>query len=105
MQSVSEVRQFANGGLSIAGILRTKWRPELVASRDMQGVIDVACATYGVPAFDTIIRYSKADAERSAFAGVAPAISAPSSRIARDYAAFADELAGRIGKGGRHGEA
>ncbi len=85
------IRRSANPGLSIMGILLTKYETRRRLSRDVREMAENVAGQLGTKVFDTMIRSGVAVAEAPAH-GESIFDYAASSKPAQDYAALVDEV-------------
>lgn len=91
METISQVREYCNPELKVAGVLLTRYNGRAVLSRDLRESLEATGNEVGAPVFATVIREGIAAKEAQtmreslfAYAG--------RSNPALDYAALMDEL-------------
>lgn len=91
METIGQVKEYCNSGLTVSGVLLTRYNSRAVLTRDLRERLEQVCSDLGVPLFGTAIREGIATKEaqtlrKSLFAY------APRSNPAQDYAALMGEL-------------
>lgn len=88
--TINAVREHCNPGLSIAGILVTRYNTRSILNRDMVELIDQTARALGTKAFTSTIREAVAIKESQACQSDIFGY-APKSGVAKDYQAFIHE--------------
>lgn len=88
--TIETVRQYCNPGLTIQGILLTRYNPRAVLSREIAEMTVQIAEQLGTRCYDTTIREAIAVKEAQASQQDLFAY-APGSKVAGDYSAFMDE--------------
>lgn len=91
METIEPVKKYCNPGLSVSGILLTRYNPRSILSRDITDMAEDLAQQIGSKVFESKIREAVVVKEaqiskQSIFRY------APSSKVAGDYLAFIDEL-------------
>ncbi len=90
-ETVERVKKYCNAGLSIAGILLTKYNPRTHLGREIRGTAELIAQDLHIPVFESNIRNSVVASEAQSVQDNLLDY-APSSSIAKDYVAFTEEL-------------
>ncbi len=90
-ETVERVKKYCNSGLTIAGILLTKYNPRTLLSREIRGTAELIAHDLNIRLFDSFIRSSVVVSEAQS---VQQSILdyAPKNNISKDYMQFLDEL-------------
>lgn len=91
METVSQVREYCNPGLTVRGILLTRYSARAVLSRDLREGLEAACRELGAPVFGTAIREGIAVKEAQTMRQSIFTY-APKSNPTQDYAVLMEEL-------------
>ena len=89
--TIKQVQQYCNPGLTIRGALLTKYSPRTVLARDLRDTIAEKCAELGIPMLTTAIREGVAVKEAQTMRENLFDY-APRSNPAKDYEALLNEL-------------
>ena len=92
METITQVREYCNPGLKVAGVVLTRYSGRAVLSRDLKESLEETCRELGVPVFRTVIREGIAAKEAQTMRESLFTY-APKSNPAQDYAALMGELA------------
>lgn len=100
-ETINAVKKYCNPGLTVYGILLTRYNARAIISRDMRENLEALASSIGTKLYSTPIR--ECGAIKEAQARQQDIFSyAPRSNAAKDYSALVDELlqdAGKRGKG------
>lgn len=90
-ETEERVKKYCNPGLSIAGILLTKFNSRTLLSREIRGTAELIAQDLNIPLFESVIRSSVVVSEAQS---VQQSILdyAPKNNIAKDYLQFVEEL-------------
>lgn len=89
--TVERVKKYCNPGLTISGILLTKYNPRTLLSREIRGTVDLIANDLNIRVFDSFIRSSVVVSEsQSVQQNILDY--APKNNISIDYMNFIDEL-------------
>lgn len=90
-ETVERVKKYCNSGLSITGILLTKYNPRTHLAREIRGTAELIAQDLHIPLFESNIRNSVVASEAQSVQDNLLDY-APNSSIAKDYVAFTEEL-------------
>ena len=94
-QTVDAVRKYCNSGLSVAGVLVTRYNGRTVIRREVSKLLEDVAGQLGCNLFEARVRECTAMVEAQA-TRTGLFTHAPTCNAAADYMAFADELLRRI---------
>ena len=94
-QTVDAVRKYCNSGLSVAGVLVTRYNGRTVIRREVSKLLEDVAGQLGCRLFEARVRECTAMIEAQA-TRTGLFVHAPSCNAAMDYQAFAEELLRRI---------
>jgi len=94
-ETIQAVRHYCNPGLTVRGILLTRYSPRAILSRDIADLIEQAAEQLQTKLFKATIREGIAIKEAQASQKNLFSY-APKSNVAADYTAFIDELTGGV---------
>jgi len=90
-ETISQVKRYCNPGLTVAGIVLTKYKPRQTLANDLRESIVHLAEEMGTKVFDTFIREGVAVEQAQALQQ--PLFDyAPNSNPAKDYAALFAEM-------------
>lgn len=90
-ETMERVKKYCNSGLSIAGILLTKYNPRTLLSREIRGTAELIAQDLHIHLFDSFIRNSVVVSEAQSLQQSILDY-APKNNISKDYLQFVDEL-------------
>lgn len=90
-ETAERVKKYCNSGLSILGILLTKYNPRTLLSREIRGTTELIAKDLNIPVFKSYIRSSVAASEAQSVQQNILQY-APKNHIAKDYLQLLDEL-------------
>jgi ATPases involved in chromosome partitioning len=90
-ETMERVKKYCNPGLSIAGILLTKYNPRTLLSREIRGTAELIAQDLNIRLFDSFIRNSVVVSEAQSLQQNILDY-APKNNISKDYLQFVDEL-------------
>lgn len=90
-ETVERVKKYCNPGLTIAGILLTKYNPRTLLSREIRGTAELIAQDLNIKLFDSYIRNSVVVSEAQSLQQSILDY-APRNNISLDYLQFIDEL-------------
>ncbi|MDE7244360.1 MAG: ParA family protein [Oscillospiraceae bacterium] len=91
METISQVKEYCNSGLTVSGVLLTRYNGRAILTRDLRERLEQVCGDLGVPLFSTAISEGIATKEAQTLRESLFTY-APKSKPAQDYAALMGEL-------------